>query len=72
MDVDHVLNQLQKAYNIRAKKGIVIQDECIRDGRNFICATMHEELMVSSPNLLTEKMPNSSFRTVVGNLSRIR
>ena len=38
-------NQLQKAYNIRAKKGIVIQDECIRDGRNCICATMPEELM---------------------------
>jgi hypothetical protein len=28
--------------------------------------------LVASPNLLTEKKPNSSFRTAAENLSRIR
>jgi flagellar biosynthesis GTPase FlhF len=41
-------NQLQKAYGTTyapRRVRIVIQDECIRDRRNCICATMPEELM---------------------------
>ena len=54
-----------------------IRDVCIRDGVIACPPRLKRQkgwlkLLVSSPNLLTKKKPNSSFITAVGNLSRRR